>query len=158
MIRAVVAAAIASAACGPAAPPATHTVYQYALGGPTIEYHPGDTLPLVWKGTPQVVTGVASDERARLCVAIVGPYSDVAGLKASHTTARACPITGPGVAAASDVALADLLVGTAVDQTLVLPKTLAPGFYEVQSVVAYGATETGNSMSSAGILRVVAAP
>ena len=156
----VPAALVLAAACTavPAVPTARHTEYQYGVAGPTDDLRPGDTLPLVWKATPREVTGAASGETARLCVALVGPYADVAGLKSSHAPARSCPISVPGVVVASDVAVTDLLVGAPVDQSLVLPSTLAPGYYDLISVLAYGTTDTGNAVSAAGILRVVARP
>ncbi len=156
-------ALVLAASCTTAPPLVTHTVHRYSVAGPgatgaPVDFHPGDTLPLVWKATPQEWSGAASDEKARLCVAVVGPYSDVVGLKASHVPARSCPIGVPGIVVATDVAVADLLVGAPVDQSLVLPSTLAPGYYDVLSVAAYGTSDTGDAVATAGILHVVGAP
>ena len=137
---------------------ATHTVYQYSLAGPTGDFQPGVMLPLVWKATPRLVSGAASfEEKARLCVALAGPYNDVGDLKSSYAPVRACPIAIAGLIIASDVSLADLLIGTPVDQSLVLPATLAPGYYNLISVMEYGTTGTAQAMSAAGIVHVVAA-
>lgn len=142
------------------APLVTHTVYRYSIAGPTSDFRPGDTVPLIWKGTPQLVQAPPSGEKARVCVALVGPYSDVTALKASHTPANTCPVNVRGTILASDIAVIDLVIGAPVDQSLVLPRTLAPGYYDLISVMAYGtaAADTGNSSSAAGIVHVVAAP
>ena len=143
-----------------ATPTVTHTVYQYSVAGPTSDFRAGDTVPLIWKGTPQLVQGSPSGEKARLCVGLVGPFSDVTALKASHTPARTCPVDVRGTLIASDIAVIDIFIGAPVDQSLVLPRTLAPGYYDLISVMAYGTADAdmGSSMSSGGIVHVVAAP
>jgi hypothetical protein len=136
----------------------SRTVYQYVLDAPTDDLHAGDAIQLTWKATPRVVVGEPASEKVRLCVALIGPYPGVADLKSSGTPARTCPIAVTGTVLASEVAEADLSIGTPVEQPLTLPTSMAPGYYQLVSVIAYGSSDTGNSASAAGIVRVVPRP
>src|SRR5713226_3513266 len=144
--------AVLAAACA-SAPVVKHTEYRYSLPGPTGDFHPGQTLPLTWKASETVVSGAAVRTSGRVCVALVGPYRTVEELKSSTPTARGCPIAVPGAIAASPAAEADSWTGVPIDQPLVLPASLEPGWYSLLSVFAY---EAGGAMSSAGIVRVTA--
>jgi hypothetical protein len=62
----------------------------------------------------------------------------------------------PRTIVASDLADADPAIGRPIDQSLMLPTSLAPGFYSLISVFAYGSGTQGGAMSSAGIVRVTA--
>ena len=59
---------------------------------------------------------------------------------------------------ASEAAEADIARGTPIDQPLMLPRSLAPGLYNLLSVFAYGSGNQAGAISSAGIIRVVVAP
>jgi hypothetical protein len=150
-------AAVLAAACAPERV-VTHTEYRYDLPGPTGDFRPGQTVPLTWKAKAEVVQGEAPRLTARVCVAIAGPYASVEELKTSAPSASTCPIAAPRTVVASGVAVADIAIGTPIDQSLTLPTTLPPGFYNVLSVFAYESGSHGGAMSSAGILRVIAAP
>ena len=143
--------------CAPSAPPTMHTEYQYSLARLPDSVGPGDSIQLEWKATGRDVPGTRPTEAvARVCVALAGPYEDVAGAKASARDPRTCPVTVPGTVASTGTVEVDLLLGTPALQTLVVPTTLAPGFYNVWQVLVYGRTGNGNSTSGAGIIRVTA--
>lgn len=59
---------------------------------------------------------------------------------------------------ASGVLPVDLRIGAPGDRSLDLPASLARGYYELITVMAYGASDTGNAVSAAGVIHVVAAP
>lgn len=151
-----IALAFVAIACAPWAPPTMHTEYQYSLARLPDSVAPGDTIQLEWKATARDVPGTRPTEAvARVCVALTGPYDDVAGAKASARDPRTCPVTVPGTVASTGAMQVDLLLGTPALQTLVVPTTLAPGFYNVWNVLAYGSSDNGNSTSGAGIIQVV---
>lgn len=148
-------AAVLSTACGAASTPLTVAkpiVYQYAFVTPTGDHRAGEWLTLVWKATPTQQRADAPPH-ARLCVALAGPYETVEALKRQATDARTCPVTAPGVIVATATLDADPRRPDDVTQDLVLPASLAPGFYNVINV---DVTAPGNSMSGAGIIRIVA--
>jgi hypothetical protein len=136
----------------------THTEYRYDLPAPTGDFRPGQAVPLTWKAKAEVVQGEAPRLTARVCVAIAGPYASVEELKAANTQGSPCPISAPRMVVASDVAVADIARGAPIDQPLMLPRSLAPGLYNLLSVFAYESGNQGGAISSAGILRVIAAP
>jgi hypothetical protein len=144
-----------TAACA-SAPVVKHTEYRYSLPGPTGDFHPGQKLPLTWTATAEVVTGSPPLTSGRVCVALVGPYGSVEELKTSTPSTGTCPIAVPRTIVASDLADADPAIGRPIDQSLMLPASLAPGFYSLISVFAYGSGTQGGAMSSAGIVRVTA--
>jgi hypothetical protein len=150
-------AAVLVAACT-STPVVTHTEYRYSLTAPTGDLRPGQAVPLTWKAKAEVVQGEAPRLTARVCVAIAGPYASVEELKTSAPAASTCPVAAPRTVVASAVAVADIAVGTPIDQSLMLPTTLPPGFYNLLSVFAYESGNHGGAISSAGILRVIAAP
>jgi hypothetical protein len=150
-------AAVLAAACA-STPVVTHTEYRYSLAAPTGGFRPGQALPLSWKASAELVTGSSPLMTARVCVAVAGPYATVEELKAVPPEVKACPISAPRVVVASGVAEADIARGTPIDQPLTLPGSLAPGLYTLLSVFAYGSGNQAGATSSAGIIRVVAAP
>jgi hypothetical protein len=150
-------AAVLAAACT-TAPVVTHTEYRFRLEAPTGDLRPGQAVPLTWKATPEVVPGEAPRLTARVCVAVAGPYASVEELKAANTQGSPCPISAPRMVVASEVAVADIARGTPIDQPLTLPGSLAPGLYNLLSVFAYESGNQAGAISSAGILRVIAAP
>ncbi len=150
-------AAVLAAACA-SDPVVKHTEYRYSLPGPTGDYRPGQVVPLTWRPSAEVVAGEAPRLTARVCVAVAGPYATVEELKSSTITAKTCPIAVPGTVVASGVTEADIAHGTPIDQSLTLPASLAPGFYNVLSLFAYESGNHGGSTSSAGTIRVIAAP
>ncbi|TME27552.1 MAG: hypothetical protein E6I64_06180 [Chloroflexi bacterium] len=130
-------------ACTTKPPAVTHTIYQYSLAGPTEDLRAGQAVE-------------RSDEKARLCAALVGPFPTVADVKSSTASARTCPVSVPGTVVATGVAEADMLIGRPIDQQLLVPPSAASGYYQLISVVAFGLADTGNSMSGAGIVHVTA--
>ena len=148
--------AVAATGCAISAPPATHTEYQYALAPIPNVIAAGDTVQLTWNGMPRQIAGARPPEAlARVCVALIGPFTDVARAKASSADPRACPIDVAGTIATTEVTEIDLLAGTPAAQRLVLPATVAPGFYNVWNVLAYGRTDNGNAATSAGLIQIV---
>lgn len=148
-------AAVLSIECGAASPPVTvakPVVYQYAFVAPAGDHRAGEWLTLVWKATPTTQRADAPPH-ARLCVALAGPYDTVESLKRQASDARTCPVTGPGVVVATATLDADPVRPDDVTGDLVLPASLAPGFYNVINVIVMA---PGNSMSGAGIIRIVA--
>ena len=143
-------------ACATKTSAVTHTIYQYSLAGPTEDLRAGQALPLTWRASAMVVSGERSDEKARLCAALVGPFPTVADVKSSTASARTCPVSVPGTVVATGVAEADLLIGRPIDQQLLVPPSAASGYYQLISVVAFGLADTGNSTSGAGIVHVTA--
>lgn len=150
-------AAVLVAACA-SAPVVTHTEYRYSLAAPTGDLRPGQALPLTWKATAEVVQGEAPRLTARVCVAIAGPYASVEELKTSAPAASTCPVAAPRTVVASGVAVADIAIGTPIDQSLTLPTTLPPGFYNLLSVFAYESGSHGGAIAEAAVIKVVAAP
>jgi hypothetical protein len=152
--------AVLAASCA-SAPATTHTEYRYSLAAPTEAFRPGQSLPLTWKASAEVVLGAAPSApftRARVCVALAGPYPSVEDLKSQKPAASTCPIGVPGIVMASGVVDADITRGTPIDQSLSLPASLAPGFYNLLSVFAYESGSHGGAMSAASVIRVIAAP
>lgn len=157
MMRALLLAGVVVGVACVSTPPTVHAEYQYALAPVPDPIAAGDTVQLTWRATPRDVPGTPPPEAvARVCVALIGPYADVAAAKASPGQPRACPVSVPGTMAATIATEIDLLVGTPATQNLVVPATLTPGFYNVWNVLVYGRTNAGNSTSGTGIVRVVA--
>ncbi len=146
---------VLGAACSTVAPSTKPTVFTYNLIGITGDRHPGEHLTIVWRAT-------ATAERAdapppvRLCLGLAGPYATVEQLKATPVTAVTCPVGGAQVVATSVTTDANPAKADDVSQELVVPSSLAPGYYQFISVRVFGSGNPGNSSSGAGIIRVVA--
>lgn len=155
MMRALLLAGVVVGVACVSTPPTVHAEYQYALAPVPDPIAAGDTVQLTWRATPRDVPGTPPPEAvARVCVALIGPYADVAAAKASPGQPRACPVSVPGTMAATVATEVDLLVDRPATQSLVVPATLTPGLYNVWNVLVYGRTDNGNSATAAGIVRV----
>ncbi len=146
-----------TAAPGSPTPPAAAKplVYTYVFASPSGVHRPGEWLSLTWKATPTTEHADAPP-RARLCVALAGPYPSVEELKRDPIPSRTCPVTGGRVVVTSATTEADPARPGDITQDLVVPASLALGYYQVISVHVFGPAEPANVASGARIIRIVA--
>src|SRR5512142_329076 len=102
MMRALLLAGVVVGVACVSTPPTVHAEYQYALAPVPDPIAAGDTVQLTWRATPRDVPGTPPPEAvARVCVALIGPYADVAAAKASPGRPRGCPVNVPVTMAAT---------------------------------------------------------
>ncbi|MGH2517703.1 MAG: hypothetical protein ACRDHP_18805, partial [Ktedonobacterales bacterium] len=148
---ALVAAAIALVAlagCATSAPQPTaqHQTYTYnRMFGPSNDHwKPGQQIAVSWAPRTGPMTSDAAPAHVALTLQLFGPYASIADLKAATDSTAAAPTAGSATPIATDT-----WSGKSFDQTLTLPATLAPGYYNLVQKMTQS-TSSGGSYSASG--------